>query len=172
MLLSVSAIYGLCLLVIASKTLCSPVSQRKVGATLKGRVTDVVSGNLFVLTRHGNQYLVRVSGLLEPDRSSDWHDVAAWVLVGKLLGKSVEVEIVDIDPRGPVVGVVKRGKRDICREMIRQGHGRPKITSPLDFSLIVAEREARRHGLGLWRLETKQLAALSQDQRSLGCRGK
>ena len=93
MLLSVSAIYGLCLLVIGYRSLRVPDNRLQVGSQIKGKVVDVINGNTFVVQRQGRYILVRVSGLREPDGSSPWKVVASWALVAKLQGRSVRVMV-------------------------------------------------------------------------------
>ena len=168
MLLSVSAIYGLCLLVIGYRSLRVPDNRLQVGSQIKGKVVDVINGNTFVVQRQGRYILVRVSGLREPDGSSPWKVVASWALVAKLQGRSVRVMVEDVHETGCVVGNVKLGKRDICREMIREGHGRAITSSPIDFSLLMIEREARKAGAGLW--ENSNPKENVSDRKSRGYR--
>ncbi|MBO6555833.1 MAG: thermonuclease family protein [Pseudomonadales bacterium] len=170
MLLSVSAIYGLCLLVIGYRSLHAPGNRLQVGSRIKGKVVDVMNGNTFVVQRHGRYILVRVSGLREPDSDSPWKVVASWALVAKLQGRSVRVLVEDVHETGCIVGNVKLGKRDICREMIREGHGRAMTSSPIVFSLLMIEREARKARVGLW--ESSRPRASVLDRKSQDCRGK
>jgi len=170
MLISVSAIYGLCLIVIVYRNFCVPDHQLRDGAQVKGRVVDVIDGNSFVMVRQGQRYLVQLTGVKPPDRGLRWHDVASWALVGKLLGMKVRVLVEQVGPTGFIVGRVKCGKRDIGEEMISEGFGRAAKTSPIDFSLLMLERDARRKAVGIW--SKGEATKISSGRRFRGYRGK
>lgn len=169
MLVSVSAIYGLCLTVIACHTYVGRKDRIQNGVSITGRVVDVLNGNTFVLAFRDRYLQIHLSGLCEPPSDSPWHDVAAWALVGKLHGRKVQVDIHAVSSRASAAGSVYCDGRDVRLEMVREGHGSIDPAFSTDVALIIAEHEAQRMGVGQWRSAVK-LAAL--DQKSLGCKDK
>lgn len=170
MLISVSALYGFCLIVIVYQNFCRSNKRLRTGSRVKGRVIDVIDANTFVIVHRGQRYLVQLAGLKPPRRGLRWYDVASWALVGKLLGRKVVVVVERVGPTGFIIGRVNCGKRDISHEMISEGHGRAAKTSPIDFSLFKLEREARRQAVGIWK--DGEATKASSDQKSRGYRGR
>lgn len=168
MLISVSVLYGFCLVVIVHHTFCRSKQRIRTGSRVKGRVIDVIDANTFVIVRRGQRYLIKLAGLKPPRRGLRWYDVASWALVGKLLGRKVVVVVERVGPTGFIIGRVRCGKQNISHEMISEGHGRAAKTSPIDFSLFKLEREARRQAIGIWKDDEATKA--SSDRRYRGYR--
>jgi micrococcal nuclease len=77
-------------------------------------------------------------------------------LAGKVAGKVVEVQEVDWDRYGRLLGKVWLSGRDVNREMVAEGHAWSYRKYLHDETLLDDEAAARAAGLGLWSLPEAQ----------------
>ncbi len=166
-MMSVALIFAVCLPVIIRFHGWGKPSL--AGGEISGRVVDVIDGNTLILAYFGQDYLVQIGGLASPADNPDGQDFAAWALVGLIYGRKLKVQINGQDRTGRITGQVTLDGRDIAQEMIISGFGRATRRSPVDLALVIAERQARQAGRGLWRAGT---IASCPDQKFRGCRGK
>ena len=135
----------------------SPVAAE----TLRGMVKAVHDGDTVVLVGRGTgRVTVRLYGIDAPEtRKPDkpgqpYGSQAKRVLMFKVLGKEVTVEVQDRDQYGRVVGVLQLAGRDINAEMVAEGMAwayRQFLNGPYASRYIALEEQARRQRRGLWR---------------------
>lgn len=128
--------------------------------TEEGRVTRVADGDTLTLaTREGTRFPVRLYGIDAPETrhkgtpGQPYGEEARRLLKSLVLGRTVTVDIVDVDTHGRVVGIVRREGVDINREMVRSGLAwayRRFLSGPYVSGYIDAEKDARSRRLGLW----------------------
>jgi len=129
--------------------------------TVEGEVTRVIDGDTVTLTtREGTKLRVRLYGIDAPEvrhgemAGQPYGKEARAALAALALGRSVTVEIVDIDAHKRMVGIVHRSGVDINLEMVRTGYAwayRRYLSAPYASRYLDAEREARGKRLGLWK---------------------
>jgi len=130
-------------------------------ATLHGMVRQVYDGDtLLLVVRPQGQLKVRLYGIdapetAKPDRQGQAYSaVAKRVLMYKLLGKAVTVEVRDQDRYGRTVGVVRLAGADINAAMVAEGLAwayRHHLEGDYASEYLRLEDRARRRRLGLWR---------------------
>jgi len=118
---------------------------------LVGRVTRIIDGDSFEVTVSGNDFPIRMFGLDTPEHDQPHGREATQALTRKLDRRTVQINIVDIDNYGRLVGTVYQEGENINLTMITEGHGwwyRQYAGS--ERELGEAEQAARKAGLGLW----------------------
>jgi endonuclease YncB( thermonuclease family) len=116
-----------------------------------GRIVRVAEGD--TLTVFGNEdlrYDVRLIGADAPNSGQAFSPQAKENLAKKVMGKFVDIEIVDRDQFGRNLGRVYLSKRFINLEQVRDGFAwrDPQFDKKREF--VAAERDARAHRRGLW----------------------
>lgn len=134
--------------------------------SLRGMVRHVSDGDTLLLVARGSgRQTVRLYGIDAPETGrrgqpgQPYGTVAKRVLMYKLLGKTVTVEVKDRDQYGRVVGVVRHNGRDINAEMVSEGLAwayRRYLSGPYASEYSALEEQARRRRLGLWRKPNPQ----------------
>lgn len=136
-------------------------STADAAETLRGMVKTVYDGDTVVLvgSRIG-RLTVRLYGIDAPETrkpkapGQPFGSQAKRVLMYKLLGKEVTVDLQDKDQYGRAVAVLKLAGRDINAEMVAEGMAwayRQYLHGPYASSYIALEEQARRQHRGLWR---------------------
>ena len=136
---------------------------------VSGKVTKVSDGDTIQVWDNGHsiKYRVRLYGIDAPETEKKNHrtgimskpgqpygEAAFQALKGKVVGKTVRIEIIDKDRYKRMVSVVWLGERNINREMVKEGWAwayRQYLDRPHASEYIGDEEEARRRKLGLWK---------------------
>lgn len=134
--------------------------------TVHGMVRHVYDGDTLLLAaRPQGQLKVRLYGIDAPETSRPdrpgqaYSAVARRVLMYKLLGKAVTVEVQERDQYGRVVGVIRLAGRDINAEMVSEGLAwayRRYLDDPYASEYIRLEELARQRRRGLWQQQQHQ----------------
>ncbi len=136
--------------------------------TEEGVVRHVADGDtVTAVTNEGAKLKVRLYGIDAPEiqhinrrtgivskPGQPYGEEAYRTLESKVLGKSVKLQIMDIDRYRRMVAILYLGDRDINREMVQEGFAwayREYLHGPYASEYIDAETEARSKHLGLWR---------------------
>lgn len=135
----------------------SPAGTRDVA----GKVVRVADGDtVTVATRDGTWVKVRLYGIDAPEvrhketRGQPGGKEARQALKSLTLGRTVRVEVVDVDTHGRSVGIVSEDGLNVNLAMVTQGWAwayRRHLSAPYASEFIDAEREARSRRLGLWK---------------------
>lgn len=128
--------------------------------TVHGMVRQVYDGDtLLLVARPQGQLKVRLYGIDAPETAKPnrpgqaFSGVAKRVLMYKLLGKAVAVEVREQDQYGRVVGVVRLGGTDINAAMVAEGLAwayRQYLEGSYASEYLRLEEQARRRRMGLW----------------------
>ena len=118
--------------------------------TLTGRVVDIHDGDTLILLADRTRHSVRLAQIDTPERDQDWGDHARLALVNRVSGRTVQVEVTDVDRYGRLVGQIRLDGRDINRELVAEGHAWAYRRYLTDVSLLDDEQAARMARLGLW----------------------
>lgn len=135
--------------------------------TEEGIVRHVADGDtVTVVTNTGTKLKIRLYGIDAPETikmnrrtgviskpGQPYGEEAYRALESKVLGKRVNVQIMDIDRYRRMVAVLYLDRRDINREMVREGYAwayREYLHGPYASEYLEAEIEARTGHLGLW----------------------
>lgn len=98
-----------------------------------------------------NQHTGRVNKPGQPYGKESWN-----ALAGKIMGKQVRLDILDIDKHKRMVGIIWIGSRNINLEMIQEGYAEAYVEYLKEptyrAQFIRAEREAKSARKGTWSL--------------------
>lgn len=120
---------------------------------LTGKVVSIADGDtLTVLVEGDRQVKVRLAQIDTPERGAPWSERARQALAERVFGKTVTVQVVEVDRYGRSVGTVYLDGMDVNAEMVRRGHAWVYRRYATDPALLDLERAAREQGLGLWSL--------------------
>lgn len=139
---------ALCLLLL-------PISV--IADTLEGKVVGIADGDTLTLLAHNMQYRVRLAEIDAPERGQPHGNSARQALSDKVFRKTVQVEVIDRDRYGRLVGRIQLDGRDINREMVSEGHAWVYRRYLRDTTLLDDENAARTAGHGLWGLQADQV---------------
>jgi micrococcal nuclease len=83
-----------------------------------------------------------------------WGDEAEKALAGKISGRTVRVEVMDVDRYHRIVAIIWLGDRNINLEMVREGHAEAyrEYLKAYRAEFLQAEREAKGARRGIWSL--------------------
>lgn len=132
--------------------------------TIEARVVRVPDGDTIrleppysipgVRTYKDGTIAVRLRGVDAPELSQPYGRESKAHLEGLVLGKTVRVEIKDIDRYGRIVGYVRVNGTNVNLEQVRKGYAwayAEYLDRPYASEFYEAENEARKNRLGLWR---------------------
>jgi len=128
--------------------------------TVTGTVTKVSDGDTIqVTTPEKTKLRVRLYGIDAPEtpkidqrtgrvnKPGQPYGKESWkALAGKIRGKQVRLDIIDIDQYKRMVGMIWIGNRNINLEMVQEGYGEASVEhlkEPYRVQFIRAEKEAR-----------------------------
>ena len=113
---------------------------------------EVRSGDTIVVEdQAGTRKSVRIYGIDAPETDQPHGPAATEALRSAAEGKRVEVEIVDEDRSGQIVGRVRPGRTSLGPLLVRNGHAwHDHRQAPEADTLAALQREARSKGRGLW----------------------
>lgn len=150
-----------------------PATAKDPARIVEGRVVKVSDGDTIqVITADGTKLKSRLYGIDAPETPKMNHrggkvnkpgqpygEEAERALAQKIAGKSVRLEIMDIDQYKRMVSRIILDGRDINREMVREGRAwayKQYLQSPYASEYIGAEKQARAARLGLWQQSNPQ----------------
>ena len=156
-------IVPLCLLLLSASAAFGKEPIRVV----EGKVVKVSDGDTVqVVTADRTKLKVRLYGIDAPETAKVNHrtgkvnkpgqpygEDAERALAQKITGKTVRLEIMDIDQYKRMVGRIILDGRDINQEMVREGWAwayKQYLQSPYASEYIGAEKQARAARAGLW----------------------
>ena len=137
--------------------------------TVTGIVTKVSDGDTIqVTTPEKTKLRVRLYGMDAPEtpklnqrtgrinKPGQPYGEESWkALEGKIMGKQVRLDIIDIDQYKRMVGVIWIGNRNINMEMVKEGYAEAYLEylkESYRAQFIQAEKEARSARRGIWSL--------------------
>ena len=149
--LLVLAVAGAALVVLpAAAAACGGRSQEDARGSFTGRVVGVLDGDSLVVLRGGRQVIVRLHGVDAPEGGQAYGNVSKRALSNLVFGKTVAVEVRDIDQYKRSVARVTLEGEDVGLEMIRGGYAWHYTHYSRDARYAAAQREARAARRGLW----------------------
>ncbi len=119
--------------------------------TLSGKVVAVLDGDTVVLVSEGRKFRVRLYGIDAPESVQEYGAESGRKLRSLVQGKTVTLDVMDIDSYGRAVSRVRMGDFDVNQEMVRNGAAwYYRHFAPEDTGLAGAQAEAQREKRGLW----------------------
>jgi endonuclease YncB( thermonuclease family) len=119
--------------------------------SIRGRVVSVDDGDTCtVLDESGRRHHVSLYGVDAPEKGQPYWSHAKESLSGKIYGKDVRFDPVEVDSEGRNCGRVYVGDRHINVDQVREGYGWHHAEHENVREFAAAEREAREHHRGLW----------------------
>lgn len=160
--MKIIAIACLCLFLLPS----SLAFSREPFRTMDGFVVKVSDGDTLTVDSGGTKLKVRLYGIDAPEtgkinrgngriskEGQPFGQEAQMALQGKVYGRKVRIDVMDIDRYRRLVSLVRMGNRNINLEMIREGWSwayRKYLHSAYASEFIEEEEQARRRRAGLW----------------------
>lgn len=137
--------------------------------TITGVVDKVIDGDtLHVITPDQTRIKVRLYGIDAPEtvkvnvhtgqvvKPGQPYGAEAWkALEGRVLGRQVTIEVMDVDKYHRLVGIVWLGDRDINLELLQKGFAEAfteYLKPPFRTPYLRAERNAKQAMMGIWSL--------------------
>lgn len=140
-LLTVTAITLLTLLAL------SVISARE---SFSGQCVSVTDGDTVRVLRENREIRVRLYGIDCPEKGQAYGTQAKKFTSGRVFGKNLRVEVMDIDRYGRTVGKLFVKSTYVNREIIRAGFAWHYKKYSSDADLADAEKAARAAKRGLW----------------------
>lgn len=131
------------------------VASSAIAQTLTGKVVRVADGDTVTVLVDGNQQKrVRLYGIDAPEKRQAFGQKSREALARIVAGKTVSVDVIDVDRYGRSVGVITTDGINANREMINSGLAWVytrycKKTFCREWESL--EQSARRAKRGLWR---------------------
>jgi endonuclease YncB( thermonuclease family) len=161
-------------------------SAREPIRTVTGTVTKVSDGDtIHVTTPEKTKLRVRVYGIDAPEtpkinqrtgrvnKPGQPYGEESWkALEGKIMGKKIKLDIMDIDQYKRMVGIIWIGSRNINLEMVQEGYAEAYVEylrEPYKGQFLQAQQEARSAKRGIWTLPNYERP--SDFRRKLKIRG-
>ncbi len=120
----------------------------------QGEAVKVLDGDTVQVQKGRELVKVRLYGVDCPEKRQSFGPQAAKFTQQQVLGKTVEVEQMDIDRYGRTVGLISVGGTLLNRELVRSGFAWTYATycrkQPLCTELGELEERARKRKAGLW----------------------
>ncbi len=138
----------------AAAAACGGRSPEGVRGAFTGRVVGVLDGDSLVVLRDGRQVIVRLHGVDAPEGGQAYGNVSKRALSNLVFGKTVAVDVRDIDQYQRSVARVTLEGEDVSLEMIRGGYAWHYAHYSRDARYAAAQREARAAQRGLWQDRT------------------
>jgi len=121
--------------------------------TLAGKVVGVHDGDTLTLLDHSKRQIkIRLAEIDAPESRQPYGSRSKQELSGLAFGKSVAVQVQDIDRYGRTVGRITVDGVDVNAEMVRRGAAWVYRKYAKDQSLFTIEKQARDAKAGLWAL--------------------
>ena len=152
--------FVLLLLAALLAALASAAPSHAAMRTVTGTVTKISDGDTIqVVTPEQTKLKIRLYGIdaaeMPGTGTQRYAPDARKALEGKIKGRQVKLEIIDVDKYRRLVSIVWLDGRNINLEMIQEGHAEAFVEylkPPYREQFLKAEREARGARLGIWSL--------------------
>lgn len=145
MVISYWRTFLLCILFFAIPSLCHAWS---------GEVVWVADGDTITVQRGTERIKVRLYGIDTPEKSQWYGQNAKTFTSAQVMGKTVEVEEIDIDRYGRVVGIVAVGDLILNRHLVEYGYAwvyHRYCKRPFCSEWSKVEAKAKSEKRGLWK---------------------
>ncbi len=119
-----------------------------------GKVVHVADGDTITVERDGKRVKVRLYGIDTPEKSQWYGQNAKTFTSSQVMGKTVEVQEIDVDRYGRVVGIVSVGNLALNRHLVEYGYAwvyHQYCKKPFCSEWAKAEAVARKAKRGLWK---------------------
>ena len=121
-------------------------------AEIIGKVVGVTDGDTITLLDTSNsRHRIRLDRIDAPERRQPFGEKSKQFLSSLIFGQCVRIEYRKKDCYGRILGVVFLGESEINSVMVRHGMAWHYSFYDKTERYAVAEREARRKKIGLWR---------------------
>jgi len=119
-----------------------------------GEVVHVADGDTITVLRGGKRVKVRLYGIDTPEKSQWYGQNAKTFTSAQVFGKVVEIQEIDVDRYGRVVGLVSVGDLILNRHLVTYGYAwvyHRYCKKPFCSEWSRVEAEARSEKRGLWK---------------------
>jgi micrococcal nuclease len=119
-----------------------------------GKVVHVADGDTITVLRDGKKVKVRLYGIDTPERKQWYGQNAKTFTSSQVMGKTVDVQEIDVDRYGRVVGIVSVGNLALNRHLVEYGYAwvhHAYCKKPFCSEWAKTEEVARKAKRGLWK---------------------
>lgn len=129
-----------------------PYTTPQPKMTIAGRVLEVYDGDTVTVLDGPRKFRVRLYGIDAPEAIQDYGIESRDLLRKLILGKTVAIAVMNVDPYGRAVARITSEGTDINAEMIREGAAwYYRHFAPNETAFAEAETAARGARKGLWK---------------------
>ena len=119
-----------------------------------GKVVHVADGDTITVLRDGKKVRVRLYGIDTPETKQWYGQNAKTFTSAQVMGKTVDVQKIDVDRYGRIVGIVSVGNLALNRHLVEYGYAwvyHQYCKKPFCSEWAKAEAVARKAKRGLWK---------------------
>ena len=119
-----------------------------------GKVVYVADGDTFDVEKDGKKIRVRLYGVATPESAQAFGQNAMAFTSSQVMGKMVDVQKIDVDRYGRIVGIVSVGNLALNRHLVEYGYAMvydAYCKKPFCSEWTKAEAVARKAKRGLWK---------------------
>jgi endonuclease YncB( thermonuclease family) len=120
---------------------------------LTAKCIAVSEGDVLVVEDNERRQVIRLAGIDSPELNQPFGTEAQEYTAGRVLGKTLEVEVSGYDDHGRVLGKVRVDDRDLAQDLIEAGlawHYSAHLDDEANAILAYLESGAKWKGSGLW----------------------
>lgn len=134
---------------------------------VSGKVVSVYDGDtITVLSEQNKQIKVRLAEIDAPEKAQPFGEKSKQALSYLVFGKTVKVDIHNVDRYKRNVSTVYLDGRNVNREMVLNGYAYVYRQYSKDPSFIAAESKAKSNKAGLWSMPESERVMPSEWRRS------
>lgn len=119
-----------------------------------GKVIHVADGDTITVLKSGKKVKVRLYGIDTPEKTQWYGQNAKAFTSSQVMGKQVDVQVIDTDRHGRAVGVVTVGDLVLNKHLVEYGYAwvyYQYCKKAFCFAWAKAEHEAKKAKRGLWK---------------------
>ncbi len=121
--------------------------------TYQATVVGITDGDTIKVLRAGNEQVkIRLAEIDCPERKQPWGTKAKQAVSELVMGRTVKIEVIDVDRYGRTVGKVFVDEQNVNRALVEDGHCWAYVEYVRDTQLPVLQEQAKAASRGLWQL--------------------
>jgi len=131
--------------------LCNTCLATQDTKTYQAKVVKITDGDTIKVLKSGNEQVkIRLAGIDCPEKKQPWGTKAKHAISDLVAGKTVMIEVIDIDRYQRIIGRVFLNDINVNRALVQGGHCWAYTRYVKDKVLFTLQREAQASKKGLW----------------------
>lgn len=113
-------------------------------------ITDFYDGDTVKIKDQAYEYKLRITDIDAPERNQTYGKKSRRALMNFCTEANIYVAISGTDRYGRKLGKLLCNQQDVSKHMVKYGHAWFNRHYSMDYTLDIAEQQARKNKLGLW----------------------